>query len=161
MQQALPKDMPTLQYLATKNWTRPDNVFCTENTCQAFIHCYTEPKYRDCTDHVPILSILELETPKIKPQSKHNFCQMDWKEFNEVLERELTKYLTTDPIVTDREFQHITTVITKAIQTVTEETVPMAKYIPTSKWWWNHNLTTLRKSVQKAAAESHKVLTSF
>ena len=65
MQQALPKNMPTLQVLASKNWTCPDNVFCSENTCQSFIHCYTEPCFRDCTDHVPIISILELETPKL------------------------------------------------------------------------------------------------
>jgi hypothetical protein len=156
MQQALPKDMPILQSLATKNWTRPNNVFCTENMWEFFTHCYTEPKFRDCTDHIPILSVLELETPKVKPESKRNYCNTDWKEFNEVLERELTKYSPTDPIVTDHEFQHSTAAITQAIQTVTEETVPMAKYIPTSKRWWNHNLTTLRKSVQKAAAESHK-----
>jgi hypothetical protein len=156
MQQALPKDMPTLQSLATKNWTCPDNMFCTENTWQFFTHCYTEPKFCDCTDHVPILSMLELETPKVKPESKCNYHNMDWKEFNEVLERELTKYPPTDPIVTDHEFQRSTAAITQAIQTATEETVPMAKYIPTSKRWWNHNLTTLRKSVQKAVAESHK-----
>ena len=43
LQQALPKNIPTLQSLVTKNWTHPDNVFCTENTCQSFINCYTEP----------------------------------------------------------------------------------------------------------------------
>jgi hypothetical protein len=54
MQQALPKDMPTLQALATKNWTRPDNVFCSENMCQSFIHCYTEPR---CSAHIfPMLA---------------------------------------------------------------------------------------------------------
>ena len=40
---ALPKDTPTLEALATKNWTRPDNVFCTDNTAEHLIHCYTDP----------------------------------------------------------------------------------------------------------------------
>jgi hypothetical protein len=145
MQQALPK-----------NWTHPDNVFCTENMCQSFTHCYTDPSLRDCTDHVPILSTLELETPKIVPIAKHNFHETDWKEFDETLKRELAEYPTTTPIVTEPSFQRITAAVTQAIQTVIKETVPMAKYVPTSKQWWNHDLTATCKLVQKAVAESHK-----
>ena len=156
MQQALPKNMPTLQSLATKNWTCPDNVFCSENTCQSFIHCYTEPHLRDCTDHVPILSVLELETPKLDITPKHNFRETDWKKLNEVLTRELDKYPTNTPIVTDYEFQTTTTGLTNAIQTAIKETVPMAKYSPHSRRWWNHDLTMLRKQVNRLASESYK-----
>ena len=58
----LPKGLPTLQASRSKNWTRPDNVFCTDHTEASFISCTTNPALRGpCTDHVPILSILELE----------------------------------------------------------------------------------------------------
>ena len=42
---ALPKNIPTLQAFTTKNWTCPDNVFCTENTANSLIHCYTDPSH--------------------------------------------------------------------------------------------------------------------
>jgi hypothetical protein len=82
MQQALPKNTPTLPALATKNWTCPDNVFCSKNTCKSFIHCYTEPCFHNYTDHVPIISILELETPKLTIVPKHNLRETDWTRFN-------------------------------------------------------------------------------
>jgi hypothetical protein len=156
MQQALPKNIPTLQSLATKNWTRPDNMFCTDNTCQSFTHCYTEPGLQDWTDHVPIFSILELETPKIIPETKRNVRETDWKDFNEVLTRELNEYLTPTPIIIESSFQHTTVALTQAIHTAIEETVPMAKYAPTSKHWWNHDLTAKCKLVQKVVVDSHK-----
>lgn len=156
MQQALPKNMPTLQALASKNWTCPNNVFCSENMCQSFIHCYTEPRFRDCTDHVPIISILELETPKLTVVPKQNFRETDWKKFNEVLTQELNEYPTNTPIITNQDFQKSVEDLTRAIQTTIEAAVPTAKYCPTSKCWWSHELTTLHKEVNRAAAISHK-----
>jgi hypothetical protein len=37
-----------------------------------------------------------------------------------------------------------------------EAVIPLAKYCPTSKHWWSHELTTLCKEVNRAAAKSHK-----
>jgi hypothetical protein len=127
MQQALLKNMPTLQVLATKNWTRPDNVFCSENMCQSFTHCYTELNLRDGTDHIPIISILDLETPKLVVVPKRNFRETDWKKFNEVLTQELTEYPTNTPIITNCEFQKSAGDLTCAIQTTIEVVVPLAK----------------------------------
>ena len=87
---------------------------------------------------------------------KRNFHEMDWKKFNKVLTKELDKYPTNTPIVTNHEFQTITARITKAIQTTIKETVPMAKYSPHSKCWWNHKLTTLCRQVNRIAADSYK-----
>ena len=58
----LPKDIPMLQSMATKNWTRVDNVFATHNTEHLVVVCDTNPRL--CgpgTDHVPILMTLDLE----------------------------------------------------------------------------------------------------
>ncbi|KIK95900.1 hypothetical protein PAXRUDRAFT_139690, partial [Paxillus rubicundulus Ve08.2h10] len=43
MAMALLKDHPTLEALATKNWTRPDNIFCTDHTADYITQCYTNP----------------------------------------------------------------------------------------------------------------------
>ena len=42
MMMAPPKDIPTLESMATKNWTRPDNVFCTPGLMDKLIFCVTE-----------------------------------------------------------------------------------------------------------------------
>ena len=61
MLMALPKDIPTLESLSTKNWTRPDNVFCSSNLDDKIVYCTTDPRLRGPgTDHVPILTALEL-----------------------------------------------------------------------------------------------------
>jgi endonuclease/exonuclease/phosphatase family metal-dependent hydrolase len=65
MIQLLPLGIPTLQSTSSKNWTRPDNVFGMEHTNNTLIECTTDPSQRDpCTDHVPIITILELTIPK-------------------------------------------------------------------------------------------------
>jgi endonuclease/exonuclease/phosphatase family metal-dependent hydrolase len=53
----LPKNIPTLQALNTKNWTRVDNVFCSDHIAEYFIKCNTCPNKRGpSTDHVPIVT---------------------------------------------------------------------------------------------------------
>jgi endonuclease/exonuclease/phosphatase family metal-dependent hydrolase len=70
----LPKGLPTLQSTSSKNWTRPDNVFCTDHTGESFLSCTTNPALRGpATDHVPILSIIDLEIPHATTEIKHNF----------------------------------------------------------------------------------------
>lgn len=68
----LPKNIPILQAFATKNWTYPDNVFCTKNMANSLIHCYTDSSHQGPhTDHVPIPTVLDLEIPpRQKPPQK-------------------------------------------------------------------------------------------
>ena len=39
----LPKDIPTLEAKATKNWTHPDNVFCSTGAEGLVVSCDTNP----------------------------------------------------------------------------------------------------------------------
>ena len=43
MVMVLPWHTPTLQSMSTKNWTRVDNVFCTDNLESAVVSCDTNP----------------------------------------------------------------------------------------------------------------------
>ncbi len=69
MEMALPGQIPTLQHMVTKKWSRPDNVFCTEHTLPLITECSTRPQERPVgTGHIPIVTILnvtaqELATP--------------------------------------------------------------------------------------------------
>ena len=45
MAMALPKGIPTLEAMATKNWTRLDNVFCSSNLEDKVIYCTMDPVF--------------------------------------------------------------------------------------------------------------------
>ena len=56
--QILPRNKPTLQSLSSKNWTRPDNTFCTEHTCNVLVSCDTNPdRHGPNTDHPSLHSL--------------------------------------------------------------------------------------------------------
>ena len=75
---ALPKDIPTLESMATKKWTWPDNVFCTDHTEGLLVKCTTEPCLRGPgTDHVPVLTMLEFPICLVPPAPTFNFCEGD------------------------------------------------------------------------------------
>ncbi|KAG2127090.1 hypothetical protein DEU56DRAFT_688743, partial [Suillus clintonianus] len=153
----LPKGIPTLQSTATKNWTRPDNVFCTEHTEPYFITCNTNPALRGpATDHVPIISILELEIPRVDVEPVSNFKEVDWEAFNKLLETELAKLPPVQPLVTNDEFQRAARDLTNTIQRVIIEKVPRSRPNPHSKRWWSRELTLMRREVAKLANLSYR-----
>lgn len=158
MVMALPKGLPTLQSSSSKNWTRPDNVFCTDHTSDSFIRCSTNPALRGpATDHLPILSILDLEIPRATTEEKHNYRETDWDEFNTLLAAELDKIPPAQPLVTDEEFQQAARNLTNAIQRTVEQKVPKSKPNPHSKRWWTRDLTILRREVAKLSHRSYKL----
>jgi hypothetical protein len=59
MSMILPKDIPMLEAMSTKNWTRPDNVFYSSNALETIATCNTDLRLRGPgTDHVPIITSL-------------------------------------------------------------------------------------------------------
>jgi endonuclease/exonuclease/phosphatase family metal-dependent hydrolase len=64
MAMALPKGLPTLKHMVSKRYSRPDNVFSTDNLADSVIVCNTVPQLQPTkTDHFPIkieLSICNL-----------------------------------------------------------------------------------------------------
>src|SRR6266481_4526292 len=80
------KGTPTLQSMATKNWTRVDNVFATANTESAVVICDTDPRLRGPgTDHVPVLTTLSFSIPSKTEEQRRNFRDVDWGNFREEL----------------------------------------------------------------------------
>ena len=153
----LPKGLPTLQASRTKNWTRPDNIFCTDHTEASFVSCTTNPALRGpCTDHVPILSILDLEVPRATCESMYNYRDTDWEKFNKTLKTHMAKLPQAQPLVTDDEFQISARDITKAIQSTIEETIPRSRPNPHSKRWWTKDLTLMRREVAKLSHLSYR-----
>ena len=70
MVMVLPKVIPTLEAKSTKNWTWPDNIFCSANMANLVVSCNTDPRLRGPgVDHVPILRLLELQVQKVEAAS--------------------------------------------------------------------------------------------
>lgn len=156
LRMALPAKIPTLQALSTGNWTRPDNVWCTNHTTDLFTHCDTNPGLRGPnTDHLPILSKLDIPLNRNEPKHSRNFRATDWKAFNEHLTMLLP---TSEPrrINTNAEFRTALNSLTTALKSTIETTVPINKPYPFTKRWWTHELSTLRKKKNRLARASHR-----
>jgi hypothetical protein len=148
MTMILPKGIPTLQLSNSKNWTCPDNVFCTDHSSDIFTSCNTNPASRGPkTDHVPITSILELEIPLANTEPAHNFHNTNWDKFKENLQTNLNTLNPLSPILTEGVFHNTARKLTEVIQETIKQNIPMSKPSPYSKHWWTHNLTVKRQEL--------------
>ena len=87
MHMALAKDILTLEACTMKNFTRVDNVFCSAEIHDSFVSCNTYPQWQpQKMDHMPIISILELEPERAVHTAKFNYKATDWEEFRRTLE---------------------------------------------------------------------------
>ena len=95
----LPKGIPMLEAKATKNWTRPDNVFCSPNTEELVVICDTGPHLRGPgADHIPILTTLELPLSRAAAPEMRNFRMIDWVAFHEALAAQLVDIPSPAPL---------------------------------------------------------------
>ena len=79
---ALPPNLPTLYTLSTGNWTRLDNVWCSNHTSDLIIKCDTDPGPQGPnTEHLPILTILDIPLTQNVPCPTCNFHATDWNNF--------------------------------------------------------------------------------
>jgi hypothetical protein len=86
MEMALPKGIPTLQHMHSKNYSRPDNVFCSTTLQPHVVKCKVEAHLRPpATDHFPILTQIDLPQLRILPDPSFNFRVADWDEFRQTL----------------------------------------------------------------------------
>ena len=87
---ALEKYIPTLKALNSGNYTKPDNVFITDTFLDRIIHCTTKLElHPPRTDHIPILTTLDIKHHKDNVTPRYNFCKVDWKEFKATLRANL------------------------------------------------------------------------
>ena len=157
LQMILPKDIPTLQAFGTGNYTRPDNVFCSAQLADHLVYCNTEPSRKPTnTDHLPIITIWDLEVLKISMAPRPNYQATDWEVFREKLRPRLRRKRTPDTIATTVEFHEYLEHIDNAIQDTITEVVPVTKPCPHAKRWWNDDLSSMRKKLNRLERESYR-----
>jgi hypothetical protein len=153
----LPKDLPTLQALNTKNWTRVDNVFCTDHTAELFAICKTDPDKRGpLTDHVPIISEIELAVQETVDAPAFNFRDVKWEEFSDHLKAELQTIDANEPITADN-FQQTADLLMSKIHNTIQIHVPKSRPSPHSKRWWTKELTDLKSGLATLARNSYQL----
>ena len=156
LRMALPPGIPTLQALSTGNWMRPDNVWCTSHTLDLFTRCDTDPGLRGPnTDHLPILSTLDLPLLRGTPKPYRNFRSTDWEAFTEQLTT-LLSHSEPKRLATKESFREALDEINMALRTTMEAKVPINKPLPHTKRWWTNELNDLRKKKNRLANTSHR-----
>jgi len=83
---ALPGGIPTHLHNITKKWTRLDQVFISDHSTDLIEACDTETRFRSTkTDHLPVVTTLNLTIPVTQASAIPNFREVDWTEFRENL----------------------------------------------------------------------------
>ncbi|KAF9499980.1 hypothetical protein BDN71DRAFT_1382874 [Pleurotus eryngii] len=91
----LAKGTSTLQVNRTGNYTRVNNIWCTEKLQGSVVKCDMEPwLHPSKTDHITIITELEINLERTEPWAHKNFRAADWTRFRESLEKLLG---VTDP----------------------------------------------------------------
>ncbi|KAF9439540.1 hypothetical protein P691DRAFT_690451 [Macrolepiota fuliginosa MF-IS2] len=156
MVMALPRDMLTLQTHRTKRYTRPDNVFMLEQLLMHLIRCDVDATWRPpCTDHFPIITVINLPTMKTKPKPSYNFKMMEWVKFQEELEKRLLELQDPGEINLVSDLEEQIECLTRILQESIEAVVPVVKVCSHMKRWWNRELETLKKELNKLNRKSY------
>ena len=156
MHMVLPKDIPTLEACATKNFTRVDNMFCSGELVNTFISCNTFPQWRpQKTDHMPIISELEIETERGEYVGKHNYKLTDWEEFRKLLEEKLEETEGTDEITMEEQLYARIAGVDGTIKSAVQLHVPLTRLSTYMKRWWNKGLAKQKREKEKLAWKSY------
>jgi Endonuclease-reverse transcriptase len=143
---ALPRGIPTHVHNVTKMWTRLNQVFISEHSTDLITACNTEPSKRGInSDHLPILTKLDLATTITKESATHNFREVDWEEFNKELGKNLVVIESAVTIYTQYQLNESCNKLMTAIWTTISKVVLVTCINAKSKHWWTKELTKLRQ----------------
>ena len=146
-----------MQSMATKNWTRVDNIFAMANTEESVVICDTDLRQRGPgTDHVPILTMLDISVPKVEEEGHRNFRTTDWDRFRQELEAQLGLIPGPCTLINESQFQKAVDNLTVALQKTIEAVVPLSRPSPHSHRWWSKELSQLKKEINQLASHSYK-----
>jgi len=117
---------------------------------RSVVHCevdsYLQPP---CTDHFPIVTIVDIPQERISTTPSLNFREVDWEAFQRQLLINLEEIPLPARIRTSEELQKAALNLTTVLQVTIKEKVKVNKPCPHSKRWWNSDLRQLRKKLNQ------------
>ena len=150
LKMALPKGQPMLEHMVTKNFSCPNNVWCTEDTFDLIICCEVDPSLRPpATDHFPIATYIDLPQERTTLRTSYNFRTVDWEDFQENLAILLLDIPPPQLLMTNQQFQQAAEDLMAAIQDMIHTRVPENKLCLFLKRWWNGDLSRQRTILKK------------
>lgn len=155
--QALPPGIPTLEASRTKNFTRPDNVFCTPGVLERLRTCTVIPERRPTkTDHFPIQTMFDIPTVAAPDRRRKDFRQVDWEQFEQALADRIVARNFPAHIRSVRRFDTVLDQLMDDLQATIAEQVPDTAETPYAKRWWSAELTKMRKEKERLSRLSHR-----
>src|SRR6266481_3081946 len=108
------------------------------------------------TDHVPILTLVELPVDTAPVVPSCDFRMTDRGEFREELESQLSE-LPLPGILTEKtSLFSVIDHLTEAIQVAIHTKVPITQPSPHSKCWWNKEISMLKRQKNQLSNASYK-----
>jgi exonuclease III len=160
MEMALPKGIPTLEHMQSKNHTRPDNFFCSPGLLDHITKCDVVPTARPPrTDHYPIVTHIALEQSRPTPTTNLNFREVDWEAFHTKLKENLNSIPKSTPITTEAQLSRAAEDLTKALRVTINTCIKRSKGRPDVKRWWSKELGKMRKRLNRLRSISYQFRT--
>jgi len=159
LEMVLPKNIPTLEARHSGRWTRLDNVWRNTDSESKILACEVQGNLHPVnTDHLPIITTLDLSYYPTNPNTRFNFKQADWEKFENTVKEKLesSPTLNSPAFNTKQELEDAVNKLFKILQEAMAESVPRIKLVPHLKRWWNNDLTEMRKKKNKASARHFK-----
>jgi ribonuclease HI len=157
LEMILPSGTPTHLHNVSKRWSRLDNVFLSDHSLDALLSCDTIPDQRGvCTDHLPVLTKIDLAVANMPPKSMPNFKEVDWQKFRATVGANLERASPPAEINTQVQLDKACGELTAALQDAISSDVPVTTLCAKTKRWWTKELTSLRKEAKKLGRQSYK-----
>ena len=132
----LPSGIPTHQHNVTKWWMWLDQVFLSDHSIDVLISCDTQAQWRGInTDHLPIITALNLMLAEVPTTMTRNFRDVDWERFREKLEAHLVKLGVPNWINNQTQLDNACEKVMLAIQDTIAAEVPTTSISPKTKHW--------------------------
>src|SRR6267378_112714 len=111
------REFPLFNICTQRDYSHPDNVFCTNLLTPTVIHSEVDAQaHPTTTDHFPIVTILELPQDRVKQKPIYNFQMAKWEDILENLSIQLAKIPDPTPLLNDQSFQQAVNNLTGVIQ---------------------------------------------
>jgi hypothetical protein len=121
------------------------------------IICNMDPQLQGLgTDHMPILTTIELAAWQSELPTMYNYRMMDWEEFNKELEARLADIPAPVLLTSKVQFHMAIEALTGMIQDTTHTMVLVSKPSPHAKQWWNKELLNIKKKKNRLSSSSYK-----
>ena len=151
----LPLGIPTYK-MAQGNWTRPDNIWRSNNPTDPIITCDTT-KHMPHADHLPIVTELDLTIQCATSIPTRDMRKANFNTINRKLCTKLDAQHPTKQIQHREEVEAAADSLVTIIKETLDKEVPISRPSAYAKCWWISELTKLKKEKNRLSNLSYKL----